>query len=249
MTAPALRLFVAPGSCQGKALRLAGEDAARAYRRGLRAGDPLVALDNSGWEIAVLIDAAGPELCLGRVQSRQLATERRTKVSVYQGLLHGADFRRLVSRATELGVVAFVPVIADGSIVPSGDLGDAGADQELWRACAREAAEASGRGRCPEIGAPMLLDHALDHATRSGRVVLVDPSGDPAAAALAGRPFAVAAFFPSPGGFTPAELARARAREVAVVAPPTAGKDPIAPGLALLEAMYALLEADPPGAG
>jgi RsmE family RNA methyltransferase len=244
MSAGPLRLFVAPGSCSGKALVLGGEDAARAYQRGAREGDTIVVLDNSGWEISAVLDGATAEASHGRVIHRRLAAERRTKVSVYQGLLHGADFRRLLTRATELGVVSFAPVITDGSIVPSGGLGGFDADEGLWRASVREAAEASGRGRCPTIRGPMLFDHALDQATRGGTVLLVDPSGDPLSEALAGRPFAIEAFFSSPGGFTADERARARARGHAIVASPRASSDPIAPGLAVIETIYTLLDVE-----
>ena len=112
------RIFVAAGSLQTGRLRLEGEDATRALKLGLRPGSELVVLDDSGWETDVRLTSVDASVCEGEVLGRRLATERRTKVSLYQGLLHPSDFRRLLAAATALGAVAFVPVITDGSVVP-----------------------------------------------------------------------------------------------------------------------------------
>jgi len=240
-----LRLFVSPSSCAGNRLVLGADDAARAWQRGARAGDTIVVLDNSGWELTAVVEWATPVGGEGRVVHRRLAVERRTKVSLYQGLLHPSDFRRLLARATELGVVSFTPVIADASLVPpTGDLTGTPDDEAAWASLLRDAAETAGRGRCPTIGPPMLLDHALDHATRGGLVLLVDPAGDRLASALADRPFSIEVFSPSPGGFSADERTRAEARGLRLVAPPASRADPIAAGLAVIGAIYGLLEQD-----
>lgn len=239
----ALRLFVPPQSVTGGQLVLVGEDAARVAVRGLRRGDTLVALDNSGWEIAVELDHATPESCHGRVVGRALANDRRTKVSLYQGLLHPSDFRRLLAQATASGVVAFVPLITDGSVLPVLDASGQAEGEDEWPGIVRDAAEASGRGRRPTIGAPMLFDHALDEASRAATVLLVDPSGEPPAGVLAQRPFSIDVFCPPPGGFTPNERERAAARRVPIVQAPTASQDPIQPALSVIAAVYRELEA------
>jgi 16S rRNA (uracil1498-N3)-methyltransferase len=233
---------VAPGSAKSGRLCLHAEDAARALRLGLREGSPLVALDDSGWELDVRLESLSDAGGEGQILGRRLAEERRSKVSLYQGLLHPSDFRRLLAAATALGVVAFVPVITDGSVVPM--LGPDGAPEgELeWPALVREAAEASGRGHRPVVGSPMLFDQALDQAARGGSGLLIDPSGGPLAEALAGRPFSIDLFLPPPGGFTEEERRRTRARNLRIVAPPQAGPDPIQPALSTLDRLYAILE-------
>jgi 16S rRNA (uracil1498-N3)-methyltransferase len=243
MTGAPQRLFVAPDSLTGGRLALHAEDSARLLSRGARTGQEWVVLDDSGWEYTVRLDALGPEAADGTVLGKRLAAERRTKVSLYQALLHPSDFRRLLTRATELGVVAFVPVIADGSVVPMLDAGGGPAGGEEWPRLVRDAAEATARGRCPPVAPLMLFDHALDEATRRGQVVLAAPGGLGLDEALAERPFGLALVCPPPGGFTPDELARARGRGVTLVQPPpSAGRDPIQPALALLEAVYLRLE-------
>jgi 16S rRNA (uracil1498-N3)-methyltransferase len=239
-----VRLFVAPDSLAGGRLALGRADAQRLAGRGVRPGESVTVLDDSGWEFTVRVDVLGADGADGSVIGKGLAAERRTKVSLYQALMHPSDFRRLLMRATELGVVAFVPVIADGSVVPVLDArgGPAGGDE--WPQLVRDAAEASGRGRCPTVAPLTLLDHAVDEAARQGAVILAAPGGVSVDEALAERPFSLAVVCPPPGGFTADELARARARGVIVVKPPLAARDPVQTALGLLEAVYARLEGD-----
>jgi 16S rRNA (uracil1498-N3)-methyltransferase len=239
-----LRLFVPPGSCDGGRLELTGEDAERAYLRGARAGEGLVALDDSGWELTVQLEEVGPARCRGTVVGRRLADERRTKISVYQGLLHPSDFRRLLARATALGVVSFVPLMTDGSMLPSLDASGEPEGEAEWPRLVRDAAESAGRGRCPGVGQTMLFDHALDGAMRAGTTFVLHPTGVSLAEATADRPFAISLFCPPPGGFSDEERARAAVRGDAVtfLRPPTGGADPVQPTLAVIEALYAALE-------
>ncbi len=241
------RVFIASGSARGARLELDAEDASRLRQLGLRPGDRWIALDDSGWELEVELGLLEDERAEGRILGRSLATERRSKVSLYQGLLHPSDFRRLLAAATAMGVVAFVPVITDGSVVPM--LGPDGAPEgeREWPALVREAAEASGRGRRPVVGSPMLLDQALDQGARTGSGLFIDPAGDPLSEVLADRPFSIDLFLPPPGGFTDEERRRARARGLKVVAPPESGPDPTQPALSTLGQLYALLEDEPPG--
>ena len=238
------RIFVAAGSLQTGRLRLEGEDATRALKLGLRPGSELVVLDDSGWETDVRLTSVDASVCEGEVLGRRLATERRTKVSLYQGLLHPSDFRRLLAAATALGAVAFVPVIPDGSVVPMLGADGAPEGEAEWPRLVREAAESARRGRLPQVGATSLLDQALDGAARGGTRLMIDPGGEPLAPLLAERPFSIDLFLPPPGGFTAEERARARARGVTLAAPPQSGSDPIQPALTTLDRIYALLEAE-----
>lgn len=242
MTLDPARLFVPPDSITANRLTLRGSDAERAYQRGARRGRTLMALDDSGWEFTVMLEEAGPDVCSGPITARALAAERRTKVSLYQGLLHPSDFRRLLSRATATGVVAFVPVIADGSVVP--DLGPDGTFEGVgdWPQLVRAAAERSGRGRRPTTSLPMLFDQALVQATSGGTVILLHRDSTDLKSVLTDRPFAINVFCPPPGGFSEDERARAHARGIPIVAPPANGEDPIAPALSALAAIFFHLE-------
>jgi RsmE family RNA methyltransferase len=237
------RLFVPPGACEQGRLRLEGADARRLYRQGLRPGDEVAVLDGSGWEITARLQDVEPEACSGQLTGRRLAQERRTQVSVYHALLHPSDFRRLLSRATALGAVAFVPVIADGSVVPPPAPPGTPDRAEGWARVVRDAAETSGRGRQPVLGQTMLFDHALDAAGRAGRLLMLDRSGGPLAPQLEDRPFTVALLCPPPGGFSAAEIARATARGAQVVQPAGGNSaDPVQPAIRLIERIYEALE-------
>jgi 16S rRNA (uracil1498-N3)-methyltransferase len=236
------RLFV-PAECLADGqLRLHGRDAARVRQSGAHQGSTLLALDNSGWETTVLVEEAEADFCRGRVLDRHLATERRTKVSLYHGLLHPLDFRRLIGQATALGVVAFVPVITDSSVLPGLSENGSVAGSSDWPRLAREAAERSGRGRLPEVGPMVLFDQALDQARSSGAALILGGQGLPLADALVGRPFSLDIFCPPPGGFSDLELAHASARGLRPVARPRPSADPVAPALAVIRQVYDALE-------
>lgn len=246
MTDSTVRVFVPSDSCVGGWLNLVGEEADRVYLLGARPGDHITVLDDSGWELTVAVDHATPESVGGAIVGRQLARERRTKVTLYHGLLHPSDLRRLLAGATGLGVVRFLPIITDTSLVPAlGADGRPEGESDVPR-LVRHAAETSGRGRRPSVGQPRLMPHALDEALRSGTVLVLDPAGEPLIAALDDRPFSINLFCPPPAGFSADELARAEARGARIVRAETAGPDPVGPALAVLETIYAALEEDEP---
>jgi len=242
VTTSAVRVFVPPASCDGGRLSLEGEEANRVYLRGVRRGDRIVALDDSGWELTVQIERAAPDGVGGPIVERRLAMERRTKVTLYHGLLHPSDLRRLFAGATGLGVVRLVPLITDSSVVPALGADSLPEGEADWPRVVRHAAETSGRGRRPTVDQPMLMSHALDDALRNSAVLMLDDEAMPPSEALAGRPFSISLFCPPPGGFTPDERAQAVARNVKLMHVGSTGPDPVEPALSALEAMYAVLE-------
>lgn len=237
-----MHLFVSDGAVRGQQLALQGEEASRAFQKGLRSGMTFTALDGSGWALDVEVVEAGPGLCYGRVVGRHLAAERRSKVTLYQAMLHPSDFRRLLGLATALGVVAFQPVISDGSVLPRLDEAGRPEGEMEWPLLIRDAAEAAGRGQLPRVEPPLLLDAAMDQAHGAGARLIVDAAGGSLEAALADRPFSLACFLPPPGGFTSDELQGAAAHGLRLVAPPEVSPDPIQPAVALLRRIYELLE-------
>lgn len=240
---PPLRLFVAPGSVAANRVVLAPEDARRLHGRGGRAGDTVVLLDESGWELSVTLDRAAPDAASGVVVGRRLGTERRTKVSLYQGLLHPSDFRRLLHAATRGGVVAIAPVVTEASPIAALQALRASPDAAVaeWASVVRTAAEDGGRARRPALSAPMLLDHAFDDAARWGNVVVLGPGGTDFVRALRHRPFSIGLFCPPQAGFTASELGHARSRGALVVAA-SGGGDPVRLVTAALRAIYASTE-------
>ena len=227
----ALRLFVPSEALAEGRLRLGGATATRAYVRGARPGRRLWALDGRGWAHEVRVDRASWDRLNGTVLGRQLAPERRTKVTLLHGLLAPDDTRRLVFAASSAGVIAYGPMITDRSVVPSllaaPGIGPTAVHSEGGidlAGLALEAAEISGRGRCPALREPTLFDRALDDAIRAGETIVLAESSAEAghtempAPLLERRPFALALLCPPPDGFSEAERDRALSRGALCVA-------------------------------
>jgi 16S rRNA (uracil1498-N3)-methyltransferase len=133
----------------------------------MRPGERIVLLDDSGWEFDTELRAIQPDRVEGRVLSRRLAAgEPHTKISLYQGILKGDHLEFVLQKATELGVVEFVPLITARTIV--GRLDDVRKKRQRWERIIREAAEQSGRGRLPRLQEPMLFPGACARAQNTG---------------------------------------------------------------------------------
>ena len=64
MTDPSrMHLFVSDGAVRGQQIALQGEEAARAFQKGLRSGMSFTALDGSVWALDVEVVESGPGLC------------------------------------------------------------------------------------------------------------------------------------------------------------------------------------------
>jgi len=222
--------FFLPRSCfQGDTIALSGavvhqiRDVLR-----LKLGDPIVVLDDSGWEYQVRLTAIGHEQASGQIERKTLAdVEPRAKITLYQSLLKGDKFEWVLQKGTELGVVEFVPMVSDRCVIASVD--DVSKTKiERWQKIILEAAEQSGRGRLPRLHAPLLFPQACERARRADlallpwegekmrplRSMLVD-SCHPAPrvqgkAAFIHKPFSISIFIGPEGGFTAREVDQAR---------------------------------------
>jgi len=207
------------------------------------------AVDGSGWQHDVLIVTADDDRIEGDVLGRRLASERRTKVSLFQGLVTHDEMLRIAEGATALGAISIAPLMTDSSVIPTAGGASAARERALRRAVLL-AAEASGRGRVPRLPTPQLFDHALDReGVRGATVLLFAEGGRPLTAALRGRPFSIAVFCPPAAGFSAAEAERAQARGAEVVDIPLGedhhpGKRPsaVTATLAAVESVYRELE-------
>ena len=99
----------------------------------------------------------------GRVRVRRLTelpgNEPEVRVTLYPGLpkLDKLDF--VVQKAAELGAARVVPVEMERSVARIS--GDGAKKRERWERIAREAAKQCGRGRVPEVLAPLSWKEAL----------------------------------------------------------------------------------------
>jgi len=156
------RFFVTDQSLRGKQVTLTGK-LAHQIRNVLRMGpgDHIIMLDNTGSEYTVALTEIGQQQVLGKVMyKRPVQTEPRTQITLYQGLSSREKFEWVLQKCTEVGVTSFVPVITERSIIRRPDTITA-RKLSRWRCIITEAAEQSGRGRIPQLEAPVSFADAV----------------------------------------------------------------------------------------
>ncbi len=206
------RVYVADGIPGPGELVLAG-DAAAHLGQVLRArpGDDVVLFDGRGGEYpATVTDVQRRQLEL-RVNAHDIIErEAPLPVVLLQGLCRGERMDLVVRKATELGVAAILPVLAERSVVK---LSARRVDKRLdhWRSVVVSACEQCGRNRLPEILAPATLADAVARQGPAVRVLL-DPEGSAFLDTLPKPegPGGVALLVGPEGGLTEAERALAR---------------------------------------
>jgi 16S rRNA (uracil1498-N3)-methyltransferase len=176
-------------------------------------------LDGSGWQYRVELAALAKNQVRGRVLAREQASgEPHTQITLYQALLRGERFEWVLQKCTEVGVVAFTPVVCERSLVGSDDAG--ARKHERWARIVREAAEQSRRALLPKLAAPEPFEQACAAASQHDLAVLLWEGSAPplkqvlreqATSATIGS---VALFSGPEGGFTPDEVALAQGHGV-----------------------------------
>jgi len=167
------RFFVPPAWVQGHEVTITGPQAYQITRvLRMRPGDVVIVLDNSGWEIEARLVAVDAAAVKGEIVHRRLAGgEPRTKISLYQGVLKSNRFEFVLQKGTELGIVQFVPIIADRCVVS--DLDAVERKSQRWEWIVQEAAEQCRRGRKPALHPAVLFPQACERARHSGGLSLI----------------------------------------------------------------------------
>ena len=137
----------------------------------LAQGDQLILLDGKGGEWGATITEVGRTRVIVRLDDRrESATEARTRVVVYQGMLKAAKFEWVLQKGTELGVAAFVPLLTERAVSGVGDTGDA--KRSRWRRILDEATEQCGRATVPALSEPLTLARALAGVPSGARAII-----------------------------------------------------------------------------
>ncbi|HUT30262.1 MAG TPA: RsmE family RNA methyltransferase [Sedimentisphaerales bacterium] len=156
------RFFVSSEALEGENAILRGRQAhqiSEVLRLG--PGEHIIALDNFGWEHKLRLTKVGKYEIRAEVVGKELATsEPAVRITLFQSLGKQDKFEWVLQKCTEIGVVRFVPVIAERSVVRN--CREIGANKlSRWKRIITEAAEQSHRGVAPVLDEPIKLEKGM----------------------------------------------------------------------------------------
>lgn len=143
----------------------------------LGVGDTCVVFNGDGHDYPARICQVGKRELLVEIEDAQpLDNESPLRITLIQAVARGEKMDWILQKATELGVVAIVPVDSERSEVR---LAGSRAERRLahWRGVLASACEQCGRARLPAIGPPQSLASALNTLPETGLRLSLDPDG------------------------------------------------------------------------
>lgn len=174
----------------------------------LRPGEQVMLIDGQGGEAECVLTAVAPRRVTFQVLERRRNTaEPALRLHLFAALLRAPRFELVLQKATEIGVHAITPVLAERCVARSpGD-----AVPERWRSIVREAVEQSGRGFLPVLRAPVAFQVACREAGQAELALCCSEHGGAELRALCAQrvPATLAAIIGPEGGLTAAEVAEA----------------------------------------
>lgn len=178
----------------------------------LREGDDCVLFNGDGHDYAARIASIGKREVIAEVLSSQpVDNESPLAITLIQGIARGEKMDLILQKATELGVAAVVPVIAERTEVKL-DAERAEKRVAHWRSVMVSACEQSGRARIPSLSAPLPLLQAITAPAGESLRLTLDPFGETSLATLAvptGTPITIA--IGPEGGWSPRDREALRA--------------------------------------
>src|SRR5688500_17416530 len=122
----------------------------------MKAGDRLALFDGSGPEWVGELLHAGKSARLRLLERREPAPVPRRAVTLCQAVLKGERMEWVLQKGTELGVVAFQPLVTERVVAHKEEV------PQRWQRIVIEAAEQCGRTVLPTLHAPAHLAEALE---------------------------------------------------------------------------------------
>lgn len=151
----------------------------------LREGDDCVLFNGDGHDYAARIASIGKREATAEVLSSQpVDNESSLAITLMQGVARGEKMDLILQKATELGVAAVIPVIAERTEVKL-DAERAEKRVAHWRSVIVSACEQSGRARIPSLFAPLPLLQAIPAPAEKSLRLTLDPFADTSLATLA----------------------------------------------------------------
>lgn len=215
------RRFYAPPSAfnrNGTAV-LAGDEA-RHLREVLRlkVGDEIFVFNGEGKEFHCRIEETRRDSAtLAVIEEVEPARpESALNLTLGVALLKGDKFDLVVQKATELGVSQIVPVVTKLADIRLRDNSDTAKRVTRWQRIALEAAKQCGRALVPKVAEPILFESFVHDENSGNKLCLLfserDGTSLQEALSSSGSGLSeITALVGSEGGWTDAELDRARA--------------------------------------
>ncbi|MFC1781590.1 RsmE family RNA methyltransferase [Planctomycetota bacterium] len=206
------RFFIEKNAISGDEVTITGP-AARQICDVLRMepGKEIVVLDGTGREYRVSLSEVSRRDVLGHViDVQQCLSEPRTQITLFQAHTARGKFEHILQKCTETGVVRFVPVITQRSIVRNcGKI----TNEKFSRryAIITEAAEQAGRGKIPKLEKVITLEESVQCLNEFDLSLV----GSPADSAVSlkkilnnseSAPVNIALFIGPEGGFSESEM-------------------------------------------
>ena len=152
-------------------LRLARDDAKHAKVLRLAPGEHIAVIDAAQDYFECEITSFDDDFPLVRITRHEDATDDGPLVMLVQGLAKGEKMDSVIRHATELGVVAFMPLTCERSIVKL-DAKKTRTRLDRWRSIAKSAAMQSGQPRIPEVVEPRSAKEAASELAEATAVLI-----------------------------------------------------------------------------
>jgi 16S rRNA (uracil1498-N3)-methyltransferase len=210
-----IRIPVPAGSLRPGRLNLPEEESrhARTVLR-LQVGARVELFDGAGFAAEATVASLAEPIAVDVGEVREVG--RAPPLCVAQALAKGDKLELVIQKATELGASEIVPFASERAVVKL-DAAKARERAERWRKIAREASRQCGRADTPEVSEPVELAAVLARPGPRGLLfegetdvrlgAFLDAAGDAPTTLIIGPE----------GGFTPGEVAQARAAGAAIV--------------------------------
>lgn len=212
------RFFIPAGQLQEKQVVLTGPQAHQIKDvLRMKAGDSIIVLDNTGYEYIVSLTQVKRGQVFGEVvNQRKSEAEPSTQITLFQSLLAREKFEWVLQKCTEIGVIHFVPIITQRSLIRQPHVITV-KKMSRWQSILTEAAEQSGRGRIPTLENPLFFADALAKLDGFDCCLVGATIGNEADlrnifSSSDTEPLRIALLIGSEGGFTDEEIAEACSR-------------------------------------
>ena len=143
----------------------------------LQQGDACVLFNGDGHDYAARLLSVGKREVLADIESAQaIANESPLHLALVQGIARGEKMDLILQKATELGVAAIIPVMAERTEVKL-DAERTSKRMAHWRSVVVSACEQSGRACIPDLAQPLSLAHGAAAMADDCMKLSLDPAG------------------------------------------------------------------------